>query len=345
MNGKQIILWDQLGRILNVLQAAKDFGSSVSGLDPVHAGLPWAGVCLLMQLVLNDSSQYSNTLSDAEEIALIISRYKQVEAIYLERNGLKLQLDFEKQLVNLYKLILKHQLALAIYYQRNTMLRLLRSVPKLDDKSDLVNVIRKADKECQAFQQLFDSEDAALRNENISDLFNQHVKLLEKMINELQNNDAKNTAILQWISSSLFDEPHNRNRNKLKDGGYLESGQWLFQNTNFQMWNSATANSPFFWIHGSVGTGKSSMICLSVEKLFKERQPGEKIAYFYCSKTEGKGSTPADIFSTLLRQLSWSIDQLSVSSVIKTDYEVSQQRTPGSTRSGLSLTDSLALIN
>ena len=41
---------EQVDRIVQVVQVAKDFGSVAAGLDPIHAGLPWAGVCMLLQV-------------------------------------------------------------------------------------------------------------------------------------------------------------------------------------------------------------------------------------------------------------------------------------------------------
>ena len=344
LNGKEIVLRDQLGSILEVLQTVKDFGSALASLDPVHAGLPWAGVCLLMQITLNDSSQYSSMVSDAEEIALIISRYKQVEAIYFDDKVSNLKPAFEEQLLRLYKLILKYEIALAIYYRRNTVVRFLRSIPQLDDKSDLMSSIRKADSQCQTFQQIFDSEDASLRNQNIMDMFSNHKKLLEKLLLELNNQDNLNAKISRWISPTSFEERHNRNRNKLKDGGYLDSGKWLLQDPAFQSWDSDNSTSPFLWIHGSVGTGKSSVVCLAIENRFKNRQPGEKVAYFYCSGTEDKRSLPTDIFLSLLRQLCWSKDETTISSAIKNLYNESLKQNPGSKYCDLAVIDSVNLI-
>jgi N-terminal domain of NWD NACHT-NTPase len=39
---------DQVDRIVGVVQAVQGIGPAVTSLDPVHAGLPWAGVCLLL---------------------------------------------------------------------------------------------------------------------------------------------------------------------------------------------------------------------------------------------------------------------------------------------------------
>lgn len=47
--GKQSIeVRTQVDRILKIITVAKDFGSSLASLDPIHAGLPWAGVCVLL---------------------------------------------------------------------------------------------------------------------------------------------------------------------------------------------------------------------------------------------------------------------------------------------------------
>ncbi len=43
-----IIIRDQVNRILKVVQFAKAFGSTAATLDPVHAGLPWAAVCMIL---------------------------------------------------------------------------------------------------------------------------------------------------------------------------------------------------------------------------------------------------------------------------------------------------------
>ena len=49
-NGKPRQVRDQVDRIVKVVQIGKDFGSAAAGIDPIHAGLPWAGVCILLQV-------------------------------------------------------------------------------------------------------------------------------------------------------------------------------------------------------------------------------------------------------------------------------------------------------
>lgn len=50
MGNKEIVIREQLEKILKAVQVFKDLGSTAAIIDPVHAGLPWAGLCLLMEV-------------------------------------------------------------------------------------------------------------------------------------------------------------------------------------------------------------------------------------------------------------------------------------------------------
>lgn len=39
---------EQVDRIVKIVLVAKEFISPVASVDPIHAGLPWAGVCILL---------------------------------------------------------------------------------------------------------------------------------------------------------------------------------------------------------------------------------------------------------------------------------------------------------
>ncbi len=46
--GRSVKVREQVDRIVKVVLVAKDFVSSAASMDPIHAGLPWAGVCMLL---------------------------------------------------------------------------------------------------------------------------------------------------------------------------------------------------------------------------------------------------------------------------------------------------------
>lgn len=45
---QKIKIREQIHRIVKVVQTAQALGSAVASLDPLHAGLPWAGVCVIL---------------------------------------------------------------------------------------------------------------------------------------------------------------------------------------------------------------------------------------------------------------------------------------------------------
>lgn len=48
IGGKSVEVRQQVDRIVKVVLVAKDFVTSAASMDPIHAGLPWAGVCMLL---------------------------------------------------------------------------------------------------------------------------------------------------------------------------------------------------------------------------------------------------------------------------------------------------------
>ena len=57
IGGKTIVLRDKVNTVVDLVSKFKDIGSIAVGADPVHAGLPWAGICLLLQVVVADKEQ------------------------------------------------------------------------------------------------------------------------------------------------------------------------------------------------------------------------------------------------------------------------------------------------
>ena len=100
---------EQVDRIIKIILVAKDFVSSAASMDPVHAGLPWAGICALLPLLINDSKQRSLAIDGLEYIAKIIRRYAQIERLYLEHDPSRVKADLETNIIMIYRLILEFE--------------------------------------------------------------------------------------------------------------------------------------------------------------------------------------------------------------------------------------------
>ena len=57
VRGREVKIRAQLDNIWKVLQTFNAVGSTLASLDPVHAGIPLAGVSFIVQGALNDSAQ------------------------------------------------------------------------------------------------------------------------------------------------------------------------------------------------------------------------------------------------------------------------------------------------
>jgi tetratricopeptide (TPR) repeat protein len=170
---------DQIDRLLKALMLFKDIGAAAGGVDPLHAGLPLAGFTFLIQMATNDSTEYAAMVAGVAKIVTILARYQQIEALYLARPGTSLKQEFEQNLVSLYANIIRYQLAAACYYRRNTMERFLRSIPRLDDMSDVLAAVRRHDTACRDIGQVFDSSDALQRHQEITEKLDAFEKRLQ----------------------------------------------------------------------------------------------------------------------------------------------------------------------
>lgn len=71
LGSRTVVLKDGVDQALTVVIAVKDFVSSAVSAEP-HAALAWAGVSLILPLLLNPKQQYDDAKSGLLEIPLII---------------------------------------------------------------------------------------------------------------------------------------------------------------------------------------------------------------------------------------------------------------------------------
>ena len=91
---------------------------------------------------------------------------------------------------------------------------------------------------------------------------------------------TKKQRVLSWISC-LDPTLNHQQTSKLKTTG---TGQWLFDNREFQAWAQGENETPgHLWLHGTLGSGKSILISMVIDYLkgiiTKQRHSG--LAYFY----------------------------------------------------------------
>ena len=334
VRGRDIKIRTQLDSIWKVLQIFIKAGSSVAASDPIHVGIPWASTTVILRGALNDSAQNAAALEGLALIAPVIARYSEVEMIYLRESDVTLKNDFEKCLIELYTSILIYQISTACHCKRSTFTRFLRALPKMDDWDAMLRNVRVKDAACKAFTQIFDSRERRLTDTKLQNILSQQDEKMETALKMLRNGAKdreweENLKILRWISEYIPGRDHHSILVDNKLGtDYAGSGQWLFDHPKYVEWAaSEDTESSSFWLCGSVGTGKTSIVSRVIESHLRnlDTEKNCQVAYFYCSRGEGRcldpSTQPRLVLSSLIRQMSWSPEGPYLSGPIQHVYD------------------------
>ena len=370
VRGREVKIRGQLDIVWKVLQLFNTVGTTLASLDPVHAGIPWAGIGFIVQGALSDSAQNIAAMEGLSRISSVVARYLQMELIYLGVQNHSLHEDLKICLVDLYAGILKYQVAAACHCKRSTFSRFLRALPKVDDWAAMLQYIDEKDRACKELASVFDSLDHRTQDSTLQSIFLEQDKRLGVMQSMMQGNEresarTENARILSWICDYIPGRDHQDVMVHKKMGTqYAHSCQWLLDHDEYCSWRFGEDQGlSTLWVYGSVGTGKTSLVSRIIEWHLQGLQPETSethraarlkdpvdqrirqadpeyfgsVAYFYCVRQgqDQSGTDPAVILRSLVRQLAWSSDGSSTSPPIRTFYDKWRYERPGSGRLSL----------
>jgi len=219
---------EQVQRIMKIFQYAQDLGSVIVNIDPVHAGLPWAGINVLLTPILNDSKQNETALDGLEEISNLVARYAVIEDVYLKREALNLKADYQENLTDLYTKIFEFQATAACHFDRNTFVRVVRSTLQLEDWSKLLQDIKAKDMACKELMHVFDSRDQKSATTFLQEVLRQQDLTLQTILEQLRSDQEHNNKIVRWLSNVPYKTDHDQVRSNL-GARYQDSGRWLLE--------------------------------------------------------------------------------------------------------------------
>ncbi|KAG5759191.1 hypothetical protein H9Q72_012679 [Fusarium xylarioides] len=301
---------EEVTRIVGIVQKISGFANQTAGLNP-SSGLAWAGVCVLLPLITNDTDERQIAIDGVSKATELVARYKVVEEDYIGGQHGKHE-DFEKLLVAMYRKITLFYVKAACYFARSTLKRMLRGVAVLDDWKSTVANLGKADEECQAF----------VTTLGLSASLKKGDQILERLSRIETSNQID--RIKTWLLSDVdVDKQHLDKQGKL-GSEFANSGRWLLDSSEFKEWEDST--STHLWISGPVGTGKTSLVSIVVNSLRLLRI--ENVAFFYYSvdtsktlQTPNTVSRLEQIFRGLVGQLAMSPDKTRVTEEVEIAFE------------------------
>lgn len=316
----------QVDKVVKTVIWAQGFVSSAISADP-HAALAWAGVSLLLPLLLNPTSQNKALIDGLDYISTLIARFTVIEGIYQQHISTRsatsgsndkpeLERSFEMQVTKLYSQILAYQARVVCQLPRNALVRYGRDVLKADDWSTMLAEIKTTESSCSAISDVVSTEkiDASWREQErrMDDLFrsqeehywklqhttDQIAADLKQAIEEQRgwHRTDEESLCLQALCNSTYEDRKNRNPDRVPG-----TCQWFLNNDKFHEW-AENDSSDLLWVTADPGCGKS-VLSKSLVDSELESTLSLTTAYFFFKDDSPEQRSATHAVCALLHQL------------------------------------------
>jgi hypothetical protein len=272
-----------------------------------------------VQLIINDADERQAAIDGIENVTRIVARFRTVEVDYVSgrygTNG-----DFEKRLVALYRAVALFYIKTACYFAKSTLFRTIRGIVEADAWKHTLDSIKSTESESDRFVTML--------------VLSKSLDRIDKVLEDLSRIELKDLIkdVERWLIPDVdVGQQHQAKRPKLASG-YDKAGSWLLDSPEFKSWEGGDEGAEQFWINGAVGTGKSSLVAVIVDRM----RAKDNVAFYYCTvniigaATLSKGFDDAavtQVLRGLLGQLAMSPDGKKIAEEI--EVAVDQASHPG----------------
>ncbi|SMR60228.1 unnamed protein product [Zymoseptoria tritici ST99CH_1E4] len=310
LRNQKYFVRDVLGKVTTWLQKFVQVGDTIVQHDPGHAALPWAAVRLILQATLNNQEKHAAVVGGLETITHYAAWSK------IEEGNLLITYDghdqLEKEFVKLYAAMLTFMAHAIQFLYSKRGYRVFASL--ISGDSQLTEDIKSMTKSKlsiegstrQILSQTSHKQYGLAKTiaTQIADLEQPIIRVEKAIESQSQILDHQmNEEILDWASVIAYQKHLQVVGNKITPG----TGQWLLTDNSFTGWQSSSC-SEILWLHGSSGTGKSTLVSILLQSLIEahEKHHAPYPIYFFCSRNtaEPERANPEDILRCLMRQAS-----------------------------------------
>ncbi len=260
--GRRIVLRDLVEKIISWVNAFKGLGDAVAAADPIHAGIPWAAISVVLQVATADTQQNGQILVAVELAASIMNRGKIYEALYLSPQytpkgpeyAIEALKDLQKGIVRMYSQILSIMISYVKIMDRGTVARAFKAALEPGHFSGMMSELGKLEDRCEAAanncERHASSNSRSLQDVNyrkLRDMLMEHMEHNEAQVSRFWKklDDDERCKVFLWLS----DVPYETDHYNATKGRVEGTGQWLLDNETYHTWRNAKS-STILWLNG-----------------------------------------------------------------------------------------------
>ncbi|KAH8657321.1 hypothetical protein BGZ61DRAFT_404246 [Ilyonectria robusta] len=317
----EFLVKDLVEPVVSIVDWGKEYvGQAVKVSTP--ASLAWAGVCLLLPLLLNPSEQEASRIGGLDKIACIIRECSLREALYRSRyetpdneripsDSIAVHKEYRESIKVLYSQIISFQASYVCFLsEHNTAVQLIQDMVKWEDWDSMIEDItaknenlKSLDEKWQGLSQ--EEEWKAMtkhHQENLTKLDAIHAEM-ERFSGLLRaaEDHQERKELLIWLQQAVTPSVHYdaavEKRRK------HSTGTWFLQSDKFREWESAS--NSLLWVIGKAGAGKSVLSSTIIQHLTEtyEEDPYIAVVYFYISANDKATRSVNNLTRSLVTQL------------------------------------------
>ncbi|KAI7205061.1 WD40 repeat-like protein [Hortaea werneckii] len=286
--GRQVYLSDQVEKVVRFLDKFKAVGDVVANVDPVHVGLPWAGMRAILEVALTDSSQRAVLVTGIELALYIGNRLKAYLDVFASLSPSSATDNFRKSLIDLYAHVLGFLAHAIRIQQKNSVARVMQA---LWEPGDLTQFEVKCDKLCVRA-----SEEARICDSRAG------LEANLRTIDEIHEVHGSVMRLKDKVDLGKLETAEGATYNSFAEG---EMSRCLPDTRNdlleqIDEWTTDRGSKRIFWLCGKAGTGKSTISRTVAQKLDDNGVLG---ASFFFKRGRAGRSHARLLFPTIARQL------------------------------------------
>ncbi|KAM0720711.1 hypothetical protein Q7P37_004848 [Cladosporium fusiforme] len=305
MGSRAISSKEKADKVIAFIDKFKKFGATVASADPIHAGIPWAGVCMILEVAVSEKQQLDALLSG---VATSLSMKNVLDAycdFYHNLPPSSAATTLEMALLELYAIVLRFLATAINLLGKSHFARFWKALTDDGEVAKFASICRDAEGRVEIAASSCDrglDENARAATEECKNTVNQVLNEfaeLRAQANRIELNT--NFAKLPRANTAAFDSIDEERLPRC-----LENTRVQLQE-DVERWINDPSSASFFWLQGVAGTGKST-IARTIAKTLHDH--GLLGASFFFKRSHAERGNADLFFSSIATQLAGSIPGL-----------------------------------